>query len=406
MARRLLLACALLLATACSGGDPGAGSRVTLTLVASGGEGEIRALQSLVEAFEKQQPQVRVRLDAVAEPRDLVTKLSTGFAGGQPPDVFLINYRRLGAFASRVEPVTGVDMGALYPATVQAFTRGGQLLCLPQNASSLVVYLNPALFRRAGVPLPSAAWTWDDLLQTARALSANGVEAIGFDAELARLVPFVWSAGGDVVDDPLDPSVVELGGQPARRAISYLLQLQDLGLDSVQRAARSSEDTFAAGAVAMHLDSRRAVPGLRKTSGLDFDVRPLPRGSAGRVSVLHSDGYCVSETSTDKPAARAFARFAISAGGAEVLVRSGRTVPSLRSLAQSPVFLDPAAEPRSSRAWLAQLPALRALPSSPNWYDAEGAADDVLEQLFGARLGLEDAIRQVRSRSRAELAAR
>ena len=76
----------------------------------------------------------------------------TAFAGGAPPDVFLLNYRRLGPFVDRgvVAPArAGADRrGRLLPATVEAFTYDGELACLPQNVSSSVAYVNPALFAR------------------------------------------------------------------------------------------------------------------------------------------------------------------------------------------------------------------------------------------------------------------
>lgn len=410
MKRLLALLVAGALAAGCSGsGETTAGGgaiRGELRLTAAGGEGEIRALQGLVDAFEASYPEVEVTLDAVASPGDLVTKLTTGFAGRTAPDVFLMNYRRLGGFLPQVEQVTGVDTAAYYPASVAAFTQGGALRCLPQNASSLVVYLNPALFGRAGVDVPTPEWTWDDLLATARALAAKNVKAIGFDPELIRLAPFVWSAGGEVVDDPDEPTVVDLGGRKARRAIQFLLDLQKTGLNATDRAARSAEDTFAAGGVAMYLDSRRAVPGLRKIDALDFDVRPLPRGSAGSISVLHADGYCVTRSAKNPAAARAFARFAAGSQGATVLTRSGRTVPSLRSIADSPTFLDGTVKPLSSRVFLDQLPTVRVMPASPHWNDAEGAASDVLAQLFAGKKSIDQAIAEIRQRSKAELAVR
>jgi multiple sugar transport system substrate-binding protein len=375
----------------------------SLTIAAAGGEGEIEALQSLVDAFEAENDGVSVSLDAVESAGDLVTKLTTAFAGGTAPDLFLINYRRMGGFVSQIEPVTGVDTDGLYAPTTEAFSGGGQLRCLPQNASSLVVYVNPALFDQASVTLPGADWSWDDMLTTARALAAKNIEAVGFDVELIRLAPFVWSAGGEIVDDPDDPTKVTLGRAPARGAIQFFLDLQETGLDATERAAQPAEEAFAAGKVAMYLDSRRAVPGFRDASGLDFDVRPIPRGSNGRISVLHSDGYCVTKTSKSAAAARAFARYAISPEGGRILAKSGRTVPSLRALAESDAFLDPERKPASSKVWLDQLDRLRPMPNVDHWNDAEGAANGVLELLFAGKKRVDDAIREIEELTASEL---
>jgi multiple sugar transport system substrate-binding protein len=165
----------------------------------------------------------------------------TAFAAGQPPDVFVLNYRRLGRFATEgaVEPVAGVDTSELFQKPLEAFTFDGELVCLPSNASSMVVYVNTELFADAGVDLPQAGWTWDDMLAKARALKAKGVSAFGFDTELIRLAPFVWSNGGEIVDDPETPTVVDLSSSEAREALQFLVDLQATGQSATDRAAQA-----------------------------------------------------------------------------------------------------------------------------------------------------------------------
>ncbi len=376
----------------------------SITVAAAGGEGEIKALNALVDSFKVENPGVAVTVDSVEGAGDLVTKLTTAFAGGTPPDVFLMNYRRLGGLVSQIEPVSGFDTSQIYPSTTSAFTRDGQLLCLPQNASSLVIYVNPKLFAQAGVELPSPDWTWADMLATAKALAAKKVEAVGFDPELIRVAPFVWSAGGEIVDNADAPTKIDLSSPAAKSALQFFLDLQKTGLDATQRAGMSAEDTFAAGKVAMYFDSRRAVPGFRKTEGLEFDVRPIPAGAKGRISVLHSDGYCVTKAAKNKAAAQAFAAYAVGPKGGRVLAEAGRTVPSVKSLAESDAFLTPGKLPASSQAWLDQLPDLRALPPHKSWNGVEGSADDVLGQLFAGKIGLDEAIKEIATVTGAEFA--
>lgn len=371
----------------------------------SGGEGEIKAAQALVDSFVAAHPGTSVTLIPVASAGDHVAKLATAFAAGNPPDVFLINYRRFGAFAKSgvIAPASKDAASELYPATVAAFTKGGELLCLPQNASSMVVYVNPALFAEAGVPLPKQGWTWTDLLAAAKGLAAKKIEAIGFETSLIRLAPFVWSNGGEIVDDEDAPTKVTLDGAPARAAIDFLLELQKTGLDATERAAREPEEAFSAGELAMYLDSRRAVPGFRKTEGLAFDVVGVPK-KVSSVSVLHADGYCVSKASKNTFLGQAFAEYAVSAEGASVLAKTGRTVPSLRSLAESPVFLDPAAEPASSRVFVDAIPTLRRMPSAAGWNEAEEITEELLVQLFAGRLSVAAAVRRIEQDTASALA--
>ncbi len=396
--RRALAASALCLSLAGCAASPqnttGTSGRVggKLTVQASGGESEIKALQQLVAAFEAANPGTTVQLVPVASQGEHVAKLAAAFAAGRPPDVFLLNYRRFGQFAARKaiapieESLGDLKKDDFYEPPLRAFTVDGKLLCLPQNVSSPVIYTNPKLFQKAGVALPKPDWTWADMSAAARALDAAGVEAIGFGIGTRTVAPFVWSAGGEIVDNTERPTKFTLGDEPGRRALQFLFDLQRYGVDATERAAEDPEDVFARGELAMFYDSRRAVPNFRK-SNVAFDVAPLPRDKK-LVSLLASDGYCVADKSGNKATAAAFARFAVGPNGGKVLAETGRTVPSLKALAESPAFLDPSKPPRSARVFLDVIPMLRQLPSVAAQSEAEDVADEVLEQYFAGKLSL------------------
>jgi len=397
-----------LLAAACGKDEPAVKEGAlagTITVAAAGGEGEVKALQEVADAFEAAHAGTTVALDTVASAGDLVAKLTTSFAAGSAPDVFVLNYRRLGRFAAKgvIAPVAAGSTQGLFPAPLEAFTFGGKLLCRPSNASSMVVYLNTALFAEAGVPLPKTTWTWDDLRSTAEALKAKGITSIAFETALIRLAPFVWSNGGEVVDDADAPTKVDLSGAPAREALQYLLDLQRTGLSATDRAAQDPEDAFTAGKVAMLLESRRAVPGLRKTTGLAFDVAPVPTRKTA-TSVLHSDGYCITKATKNSRLAQAFAEFATSGDGAKVLARSGRSVPMSVAVARSADFLAPGTMPKSSSVFLDQAETARALPHSAGWNEAESVTDDVLTQLFAGKTSLDEAVSDIASQTKLALA--
>ena len=62
---------------------------------------------------------------------------------------------------------------------------------LPQNASSLAVYYNPAAFAAFGVPLPADAWTWDEFASAAARMTADvdGDGRVGFYGLVAPGLP-------------------------------------------------------------------------------------------------------------------------------------------------------------------------------------------------------------------------
>ena len=111
----VLVALALLLA-ACggTGSDTTKGTTATegpvsgeVSFLVSGAPEEIKAFRDVITAFKQVEPNVTVKLVEAGSSGDLITRLSTSFAGGTPPDLFLVNYRFYAQFAAKgvLEPV-------------------------------------------------------------------------------------------------------------------------------------------------------------------------------------------------------------------------------------------------------------------------------------------------------------
>ena len=68
-------------------------------------------------------------------------------------------------------------------------------------------------------------------------------------------------------------------------------------------------------------------------------------------------------------------------------------MPSLRSVAESDVFLDPDADPAHSEVFLEQIPALRAVPVISTWPEIEDITNALLEEAYyGGGRALEVAV--------------
>lgn len=401
--------------TACAG--PGDG-RAQIQLVLFGDAVETQGYTRMVAEFEQANPDLDVALVPVATQDDLLARLTTSFAAGAPPEVFLVNSRSYGRFAEQgalapVQPFLDdsatLSVEDFYPAPFDAFRgRDEQLQCMPQNLSSLQVYYNADLFRSAGIEPPRAGWTWADFLAAATALTRDGVYGVGTEASLIRLAPFVWSGGGEVVDDADDPSRLTLTEGAARAGLDFFLDLQlRHGVVPPEREEQSegAETRFLRGGLGMYLDSRKAVPSLRTIQGFDWDVAPLPVAPGGSaVSVLHTDAYCLSREG-DPAAGWRLVEFAMSERGQTLLAESGRTVPSRRDVAQSPAFLDPQEPPASARVFLDAADTVRALPTVPAWFRVEKEGDELLDAVFYGRIERGEGLARLERRAAELLAA-
>ena len=101
----------------------------------------------------------------------------------------------------------------------------------------------------------------------------------------------------------------------------------------------------------------------------------------------------------DKPAAWRFIEFANSPAGQEIIAASGRTVPSLRAVAESPAFLDPRQRPASSQVFLDAIPTIRPLPVLAGWADIEAILDEELTRAYYGQASLDEAIRTAEERA-------
>ena len=419
---------ALAAIAASCGGDTSAGSGSVRFLVFGDPE-EIQAFRDVIAAFERKQDDVDVQLVEAADREDLLTRLSTSFAGGSPPDLFLINYRFYGQFAAkgvleplgdRIEDSDAFEAEDFYPVAMDAFRWKGELTCLPQNASSLVVYYNADLFRKYGVPRPRAGWAWNDMLHAAVTLTRNAqgrairpgdpdaggqtaeVYGLGLEPAVIRVAPFVWSNGGDVVDDPEQPRSLTFQRPESLAALKAFLELRvpyGVTPSDVEVEAEDNETRFANGRLAMLLESRRATPAFRTIDAFEWDVAPLPVHREP-MTILHSDAYCMTKASEHKDAAWRFVEFANSEEGQRIVARTGRTVPSLISVSKERVFLDPTARPRSSQVWLDALDHMRSVPAISTWPEIEDTSEGILENGLYHGTPVEQVARELDSKTR------
>jgi multiple sugar transport system substrate-binding protein len=158
------------------------------------------------------------------------------------------------------------------------------------------------------------------------------------------------------------------------------LRREHLVIPSEQEVEAEDDETrFQNGREAMVLSSRRSTPTFRTIEGFDWDVAPLPKHGE-QTGILHSDAYCLTKASENKDAAWAFLEFALGPAGQRITARSGRTVPSLKSVAQSTDFLDPSLKPAHSEVFLDGIPAIRRVPTISTWPEIEDAAESIIEQ--------------------------
>jgi len=225
------------------------------------------------------------------------------------------------------------DLGDYWPGAMDAVRWQGTLLALPTAATPDVLYGNAALFTPAGLAIPTAAWTWEQLLTAARKLTDRSAAEPVFGLALSSphvyqgTLPWLWSNGGAMLSADLHRSLV---AQPeVQAALQWLVDLALVHEVSpippppppappgagpvvrrVEEIVPSGPELFAEGRVAMlyHQWQRPERFIGRYGRALRFTPAPAepPRGPVGPVSLLQQSGYQIGKATEAPDAAWTF----------------------------------------------------------------------------------------------------
>lgn len=110
--------------------------------------------------------------------RAFTDKIATETAGGNAPDMFSVNVDLLAEYARRgvSTPLdkhvpNPIDLSGYLGSAVNAAKFDGKQFAIPNDAIAPAIITNASSFERAGIPIPEAMWTWEDLAETSAALS-------------------------------------------------------------------------------------------------------------------------------------------------------------------------------------------------------------------------------------------
>jgi len=158
-------------------------------------------------------------------------KLLTRIAAGTPPDVAYMDTLRAPQFIEQglLQPLDDIldsrftpeDREDFYPHLLANFQRNGHTYVIPHDFQTDAMAINTKVFDEKGVPWPNNDWTWDDLLAMATANTDGSVCGLGLTATMANWLPFVFQAGGRLLND--DGTQMDLNSQESIDALQYYI---------------------------------------------------------------------------------------------------------------------------------------------------------------------------------------
>ncbi len=278
------------------------GPDTTISYATFGDATELTNQQKILDAFQSMEPKIKVKL-SVSDWDTYWDKLQTALAGGNAPDVFVMDGPLFPDYQTRdqlldLTPLIardGFDTGQLADLGVKDFTASdGHLYGLPRDLSTIALYYNKTMFDAAGIPYPDGTWNWDKLVEVAKKLTttSGGATQWGFYTETTDMENYwsslVWQAGGDIVGP--DKKTLLVDSDKAAAGIQFLQDLIYKSKVMAQPTPGGSGDLFENGQAAMEANGSWLVP-THVAAGIKFGVAPLPV-RAGRTRHVGQPQRC------------------------------------------------------------------------------------------------------------------
>ena len=238
--RRLFLiaATALLVASAGCGGSSSSNGVVNVTVWHGYEDIEGKAMTSAAARFNATHPKIHVTVQNYGNADYALQKVLTAIRGGAYPDIAYLygswaaNIARSPTavdLSSRIkEP--GVNWNDFWPAERQAVQVGDKVIGMPALVDNLALVYNKKLFDQAGIPYPTANWTWDDFRAAAQKLTDPSAKQFGWayvadgsEDTVWRFDALLWQAGGDILNS--DNTKAEFNSPAGVQAATLLQQM-------------------------------------------------------------------------------------------------------------------------------------------------------------------------------------
>jgi multiple sugar transport system substrate-binding protein len=252
------------------------------------------AIEKAVELWNRENPMITVRFQTFAFEEYLGTRLTTAFAAGRGPDIFWIspgqflNYVNNDVSTS-VEDILADAKSDYSEASVQAVGVDGEMQSVPFEMEPVALYYRTDILEEEGVEPPQ---TWDDLLAACETLTRGNRSGIVIEPaqnpyQNFTWYPFLWSAGGEVVNEdstesalrtPEAASAFDLWGQLIRRG--YAPRTTAEGTNSIGPLGR--------GEAAMQVCGFWAIAGMtNEFPDVPYGIVPIPIPSGGEQVTVY-----------------------------------------------------------------------------------------------------------------------
>ncbi len=307
------------------------------------------AFQKIADEFEKQNPDIKIDLQFIAN-KDYWTKLPVAIASGSGPDLYQMTRPSFELYAASGQTMDlssyiadskalQANVAEMDPTLVESYQFDDKQMAIPFSVESAAIAYNKTLFEAAGLPdlkTIEDTWTWEDLRELAKKLtvkSANGeTSQYGFLVPADRMPQWelIWSHGLEMFNETKDACVIDDPGIVEAAQILVDMYLDGVSPSTEATATMSADDMFMSGKIAMVTAGSWKVPTYNNITTFEWDVAELPFDAATGVRRASSNvlGFVVNPKSKAVEATIQFLGFASSTYGQGILADTHTYIPA------------------------------------------------------------------------------
>jgi len=280
-------------------------------------------LDKVVADFERTHKSIKVNYQAVTG--DYQAQELAKFAARKPPDVLYVDVADIRDWVGQgvIQPLDSFMKSSKFSTKpyiknlLNAFKVNGHVYGFPKDWSSLGMEVNTTLL--GNNPIPK---TWAQLKSVASKINVPGGKPICLSADWARLMAFVYQAGGT-------GQFKNANTAPFRTAVNFYVGLIKSGLAATPDKLGSSwcGEAFGKQKVAFAFEGNWMFPTMAGFPGVKFTTAPMPKGKT-RGNLAFTVSYSMAKDSKNKPAAWELLKYLVGRQGMQQWISLGLALPT------------------------------------------------------------------------------